>query len=769
MSGENFRHFFFFFWDSCKFLKSSGNLKEVSQKKNRGGFLCFSFFFLFFQTSLREMKSFKKLCDAVQWTSEKSETGFSGGNTYHANIESFLRHPDALREIFQLVQRNISLENDCVILTWKHLVDERWASFMASACDIPMVSEKQLKETPSDKLPRHVITVIKGSEVVFGSELHRLYEWLTQLSRPFGNGGDKVKVVLNVEILGTIFEQPSSREPFLVPGPMLRHRPELMGIVRGFPMDAGFKRTDFSLPRDLTVVYGLPSMFPHMVQAASRARSGIIGDIRWNRFPGGQPNIQFSEYQNVSKILFLYDGQEDQKLQEYVIHALARNSDSVPMEVRITYFPAGTMERVDHEGILATAQSSLNLLCASMPRRVTVSVVDIHQTGTRFYTGDHVTYKDYSVMNNMVLRCEQMFHERHSSKALILVFPDDGAWKRYGHLFPEYTQVICGKRRDGESRKIVIQEIRGINNPTLPWNKPFMFTFLVIDDLIRSGGTMKSVFKVIRQEFSDSLQALYAAVVHCDFDPGRSWEFLRTAAIDRFITTNTSYEKAYKVYNIHQSEQSPVPVTVFDYLSLLEDSSVAVEPMDFKMNKGVITVASESEEKLTGALMMDHERSVYGRCIGAIQYDVPHQTAEQPFGQSEGHLACRRRYNVLRDLLVKQQGILIYAISSFAMDESTSSGPIVRDWMVVIVNDPRVHPEPQKSFEASIPGEFYPDTELCTRLLKETPRPVMGEMLRDKYNLSTKTSWLPRGRRVRQMMDALPEIEELRRKIQKKS
>ena len=35
-----------------------------------------------------------------------------------------------------------------------------------------------------------------------------------------------------------------------------------------------------------------------------------------------------------------------------------------------------------------------------------------------------------------------------------IAFPDDGAAKRFGYLFEGFDIVICGKKRDGEIRKV---------------------------------------------------------------------------------------------------------------------------------------------------------------------------------------------------------------------------------------------------------------------------------------------------------------------------
>jgi hypothetical protein len=41
-----------------------------------------------------------------------------------------------------------------------------------------------------------------------------------------------------------------------------------------------------------------------------------------------------------------------------------------------------------------------------------------------------------------------------------IAFPDDGAAKRFGYMFDGFDIVICGKKRDGNKRKVRATERR---------------------------------------------------------------------------------------------------------------------------------------------------------------------------------------------------------------------------------------------------------------------------------------------------------------------
>merc|ERR1712232_1091225 len=60
-----------------------------------------------------------------------------------------------------------------------------------------------------------------------------------------------------------------------------------------------------------------------------------------------------------------------------------------------------------------------------------------------------------------------------------IVFPDDGAHKRFKEKFKEFGQVVCNKVRDGDRRLVQVKEgeYRGRH-------------CVIVDDLVQSGGTL---------------------------------------------------------------------------------------------------------------------------------------------------------------------------------------------------------------------------------------------------------------------------------------
>lgn len=525
-------------------------------------------------------------------------------------------------------------------------------------------------------------------------------------------------------------------------GAGLQIRPELLAVLRGYPLEGALQRTEFKFPADdVTVVYGLPSMNAHMVSFCKMNPDvTIIGDIKWNCFPNGKPDIQFSQYQNCNKIIWFYDGFTNDKTQDLLVHALARNTAlTLPMEVIIPYFADGTMERVDRNGTLATAQSVLHSLCASMPRPVTMVVGDIHHTGTRFYTTDKVGFKDLPLMRALFDAFIKGMKE-----TIIVVFPDDGSFKRYGPLFPEYTAIICGKIRNEGQRNVSIREIKGMNNPLDPENATKKFSAIIVDDLIRSGSTILSVAELIRSNYPSQIRQVIAMCVHADFNPGECANFLQSKHIDFFVTTNTCYEKAYKASVFHK-------IFVYDFVKLSRSMDFSREYFDMfgEENSQFAALASSSEEKLTGLMAKG------GRFLSGVwTFDTPNLTAEQLIGENEAIVAANQRMEQLRafESLNNTEKIVI---NSFTKDCSTSSGLALKDCL-------RIETETaSRRVATTVEGQFFPSPHLFAEELKKTnpkKRKVFGETLRELYNLQNKSSWVERGTRVQLMKKGLEEL-----------
>ena len=59
-----------------------------------------------------------------------------------------------------------------------------------------------------------------------------------------------------------------------------------------------------------------------------------------------------------------------------------------------------------------------------------------------------------------------------------VVFPDDGAGKRFGSQFRHmgFNIIVCGKVRDGDRRRVLVQDGEGVGQHVI-----------IVDDLVQTG------------------------------------------------------------------------------------------------------------------------------------------------------------------------------------------------------------------------------------------------------------------------------------------
>lgn len=186
------------------------------------------------------------------------------------------------------------------------------------------------------------------------------------------------------------------------------------------------------------------------------------------------------------------------------------------LTVVLPFFPMGTMERVDKEGQVATA-NTIGRLLSNLPfcgRPSRVMIYDIHALTTRFY----IQNSSIAVLQTAMPLLHRELKTNFPVDAV--AFPDEGAFKRFHLLFEDFDTVVCGKVRDGNSRRVTIQE--GAENAKGK-------RVIIVDDLVRSGGTLYECGKALREIGASSVSAF---CTHADFSP-KSWQRF-TEGQDRF-------------------------------------------------------------------------------------------------------------------------------------------------------------------------------------------------------------------------------------------
>jgi phosphoribosylpyrophosphate synthetase len=157
-------------------------------------------------------------------------------------------------------------------------------------------------------------------------------------------------------------------------------------------------------------------------------------------------------------------------------------------------------------------------------------------------------------MNTAIPLLRHALEHDAKGREIAIAFPDEGAKKRFGALFPkEFHTIICAKVR-GENDTRIVKITEGEARDKF---------CIVVDDLAQSGGTLIECKDAL---FAEGAKEVAAFVTHAMF-PNDSWrKFLpdaptKTKPFTSFYLTNSIPTTAAKVNG----------VAPFKVLSLADD------------------------------------------------------------------------------------------------------------------------------------------------------------------------------------------------------
>jgi len=264
---------------------------------------------------------------------------------------------------------------------------------------------------------------------------------------------------------------------------------------------------------------------------AATCSSIVLGEIQWADFEDGFPNLVIKEVEicRNKDIIFLasFDTSGEIFKQLSVIYEFPRIGIR-SFKVVMPFYPTGTMERVEEEGEIATAAALARMLSAiphSMSGPTQIIIYDIHALQERFYFSDSVIPRLETAIPILKDRIKCI-------RDLAIVFPDEGAWKRFGTMFDEYPLIICHKIRKGEKRVVKIKE-----------GDPSGKHAVIVDDLVMSGGTLQECKKAL---FESGASEVSAYVTHGVF-PQASWKKFVDAGFSHVWITDSCPQTAKAV------------------------------------------------------------------------------------------------------------------------------------------------------------------------------------------------------------------------------
>lgn len=275
------------------------------------------------------------------------------------------------------------------------------------------------------------------------------------------------------------------------------------------------------------------------------SRWGTVQTIERNYFPDGTPNFKIcnidliTDCKGGANVLYFTQyaplkGQisclQEKMEEQIIITTLADTLNVKNLIVIDPYDPLATMERVSTEGTIATANIDAifwkGLPNLSSGRKILLIIYDHHTLQNRFYYTNGTT--EIRFRSGMPLLLKQWMKPNiEKFGEFAIAFPDAGAYKRFYNFFKDdHKAIVCGKQRDGDERRVHI-----IDGNSKDKN------VLIVDDLVRSRGTLIECAKVLRAQ---GAKRIVCFVTHAQF-PNQTWKkFIgKDCPVDEFVTTES--------------------------------------------------------------------------------------------------------------------------------------------------------------------------------------------------------------------------------------
>lgn len=265
--------------------------------------------------------------------------------------------------------------------------------------------------------------------------------------------------------------------------------------------------------------------------AGLRGYSVIIASV--NQFADKNPNFAIPRLHELNKKRVYYFADWSDPHARYVdLCLLWPIAELMPttLDIVIPFMGSATMERETFEGEIATANVDAKLLSALPAPSKTIHLIDLHTLQNQFY------------FHGCAVRMHSFCTRLPSSLVddAVIVFPDEGASKRFKSLFPHNDIAVFSKVRDGDKRILTLVDGDVNNRKTC-----------IIDDLVRTGGTLGECARALRTLGASSVGVFVSHIAFTDHIP----DVFTTGLFDFMHTTDSAPPSVIKLiqdtFNVH--------------------------------------------------------------------------------------------------------------------------------------------------------------------------------------------------------------------------
>lgn len=287
--------------------------------------------------------------------------------------------------------------------------------------------------------------------------------------------------------------------------------------------------------------------------------------IEMREFEDGEPNIRVPHLHSMTGRNLIYLAHWSSPAARYrdmcVLTALSEMGPA-SLTIIVPFMGTATMERESAEGVVATANVDAKLLSQLPCANKRIITIDLHTLQNQFFFhGCVVSLKSCMPLARWLMTSlAHLEHIPDESSPVVYAFPDDGAHKRFSGYFADAKVAVCAKVRDGDSRHVRL--VDGVVAGQCA---------IIVDDLVRSGGTLIECAKVLK-----AAGAAYVAVFvpHACFPRGEYRRFIGqkdgaptdgdgAAYVDRFFTTDTVAQSAAEISALKTEKFVVLPIASF--------------------------------------------------------------------------------------------------------------------------------------------------------------------------------------------------------------
>ena len=390
----------------------------------------------------------------------------------------------------------------------------------------------------------------------------------------------------------------------------------------------------------------------------------------------------------------------------------------------VPFFGVGQMERVDQEGIIAAAQPIAELISkieSTKEGRPSMVVFDIHALPERFYFAQ----------NKVVVRMESAqlllrdvisftlhadWVEEGKEQISGIVYPDEGAFKRFKFFFEGIPSIICSKMRgEGDSRVVRI-----VDEKDFPVNKELVKKHvLIIDDLVQSGGTLRECIEAVKKAGYEKVSAY---VTHGVFpnDKWKDWlEESPLCPVANFYITNSTPVVANHLVGARPFVVLPIENRIHSfflkYRSVSPYKPDQITPLFRSIGSGddvTVLVASAKGQKMKGVFsafnhLLSSQSASRVRVIGVgVESDIN----PQPYGVEETLQGALNRALHAKEFAIKNnlpngKLMMIVSIESGLVEKN---GKVIDVCAVVVnrIDDEEYKPSIPLQYGTIVPGEY---------------------------------------------------------------